>query len=1026
MNNHGVIDAWGYYNVFGVSIGGVEEDDGEGNGNGNGDSNGNGNNNGNGGQNILFGADASVNTVLNTGIISAAAEGDVAAGVHIGGNAIEDSTATNRVENWGVISASGDTDIFGVYIEGNGSPESNTVENLSGPVPGRPTVRMADDDDDDGGSIFHGSIYATGDSDVYGVYIEGNNSTNNVTNSGDITTYAENEAYGIYIEGNNSTNTVTNSGDITAYAENDEAYGVYIEGYYSTNIVTNSGTIIARVGDFSGSIPDDDDDDHDSVGVYIGGYGGTNTVTNEASGWISGTAGVGVEGPGKTMIENSGVIQGTDEGSPAIVLGDGENEVSLHAGQALYGAEDEGYGADYRPGVMYADGFATDDYGGYGKDTLILVGDDGPDTAPCVTCGRIYNDAARRIPADTLAAYQIQGFDALEKTGAGAWVITKYDELGNGTHTEGILDEDLLGYTDDHGGIFGAYDLFLQKSGAELALTEGLLATNARIRVGYGGEGGRFQQDDGSTLGLMVAPDTGYTDDDDAEIGTYPITDNSSGYIHVAGGSSGDLANIEEGSQLLVIPQMPETGVKYARESSYAFLFVEGGIGGAYAYGPGEVPVSSPFFAATAEKEAVDTGNQYRLTLERDFALPAAERNELAVGQALNTIYGALDPEGNEAMIDHLNRFLVCGGSPGGGRYLLEDLGGLVHTTAAVSALSGLRQYYGTLTDRMGGLVSGGPGTIGFAPVMGPMFAQNSDGTASDVGRQLMSAGSLPSATADTSQWGLWSRVFGSIGDADGSRTASKYDTETYGITVGFDGKIGSQALLGMAVGYAFTNTEMDKVKEEVDVDSYQFALYGVYNPDPWYVSAILSYARNDYESDRKIRFTGEKLKADYDGNMFSGYVEAGYRWEAGSLFDIIPSASFQATYLDTDSFREKGGPSALKVKSDDYTSLVSTLGVRVRKEFATANGFRFIPEFRARWAHEFGSDDYSAKGTFANAPLARFKVKGDDPEDDAALLGLGFTAILGRNLSLYVDYDANLSSDFTEHTGALGIRYRW
>jgi outer membrane autotransporter protein len=326
----------------------------------------------------------------------------------------------------------------------------------------------------------------------------------------------------------------------------------------------------------------------------------------------------------------------------------------------------------------------------------------------------------------------------------------------------------------------------------------------------------------------------------------------------------------------------------------------------------------------------------------------------------------------------------------------------------------------------MGGVVSGGPAGLGFAPMMGPMFAQNSDGTMSDAGKQLMTAGSLPSATRDSSQWGLWTKVFGSRGENDGDDIASQYDYDAYGISLGFDKKIGAQSLLGVAIGYAVSNTEMDKIDEDLDVDSYHASVYGVFNPDPWYVAGIVSYALHDYDSERKIRLTGEKLEADYDGNTISAYVEGGYRWGVTKYFDIIPMASFQVSYLETDSFKEKGGPSALDVDDNDYTSLVSTLGVRVRHEFVSAGGARFIPEFRVRWAHEFGNDDYSSNAGFVYAPSAKFKVEGDDPEDDAALLGVGFTAVMKNNLSFYIDYDAMLSGDFTEHTGALGLRYRW
>ncbi|MFA7685116.1 MAG: hypothetical protein WCX84_09955, partial [Syntrophales bacterium] len=645
------------------------------------------------------------NTVLNRGIIASTGGGEDFIGVNITGH----TGAENTVDNYGGIIGEGDRLVYGVLIKGYDA--ENTVRNYAGgisdPGPGlgiraTGTERVFAVTINGNGPDAHnelqnrGKITASGEEWITGVYLSGFAAplSNIIDNYDDIVvTASEDHAFGVYIDGVDSTNRVTNheTGTIRAsapngaatgltiragassegeatntvdnyggiYASGDEdVYGVDIKGEGAANTVMNSGEIHASGAKKIGGVYIWGDDSTNRVtnsgtietsgpgsqAVLLTGDGSTNTVHNDAGGWISGDEGVLVQTTSDSTAEivNKGVIQGKGEWSAAIKLGVGQSEVYLHAGQALYGAEDEDYGTGYRPGIMYADIFPGSG-DGYDGDKLFLVGDS-PDAAPCVTCGRIYNDAARRIPADTLAAYQIQSFEELHKTGAGAWVITKVDESGYGT--EALVHS---GYPWVMAPPPLGFDLQIGK--ALVISGDGMLATDARIWVGgYDGGNGNFEQDfTGSTLGLMVAPDLGYTDDDDAEIGTYPITESRSGHIHVAGG----VANIFTGhpeygdSQLLVIPQMPETGIKYARESSYNFLFAEGGIGGAYTYGPGEVPVSSPFFAATAEKDTI-TGKEYWLTLERDFALPAAERNELAVGQALNTIYGALDPEGNE------------------------------------------------------------------------------------------------------------------------------------------------------------------------------------------------------------------------------------------------------------------------------------------------------------------------------------------------------------------------------------------
>jgi hypothetical protein len=94
---------------------------------------------------------------------------------------------------------------------------------------------------------------------------------------------------------------------------------------------------------------------------------------------------------------------------------------------------------------------------------------------------------------------------------------------------------------------------------------------------------------------------------------------------------------------------------------------------------------------------------------------------------------------------------------------------------------------------------------------------------------------------------------------------------------------------------------------------------------------------------------------------------------------DIIPLGSIRGGYLRRDGFTEAGaGQVGLSVAAQDDSSLVSSLGVRLRKDFTGDDTRITIPELKLRWDHEFSRDDDVVNASFAGRPASSFKVVPD------------------------------------------------
>ena len=705
------------------------------------------------------------------------------------------------------------------------------------------------------------------------------------------------------------------------------AVGVFQNDYSYLN---NSGVITATASVNGAQTA------FDSIGVWMG-WG--STIMN--SGTI--TSGIGVVTDGDSAITNSGTITGTNAlssgpgvwaGMPtAIYLSGGKNTVALMTGSKVNGAID---GLSYGMDVVTAPAVGAPApiinhlvLNSTNESNPIVLGEVGP-------------------AMDSINADQLLGFNTLDKTGPGNWIITR-EVLGTG-----------------------------------LNISEGINITDGAL--GFGGN---------VTTPLYTQAAAGYTG--------FVLTPTTSGRIFT------DSATLNNGG----VGVAPLKGY-YAKNLDYGTVFTS------------TAPITSGFNMTDVTSSSLyliptithPTENTYNLSLLRDFTTTATTANQSAVARAFDIAY---DWAGMDAESRDIMNMLVTSGEP----INYDALAGFIHAAALPATFGAINQNLGTLSARMGGFISGGPQSMAMGAFLGPMLAQNADATMNDSNKNLLSA---TRNAPDRSQWGFWARAYGDWAKRDGGEVNEKYKWDIAGIAVGFDKKISSSLLAGASFGYSYTKAEMRDLDEDAKIDSYQGSLYGVYSDGPWYVDGIASYGYNKYDTTRTISILNLVANADgsYHSNAFTGYVETGYRVKVDKTLDIIPMASLQYSDISRQSFDESGaGIASLFVDSESANSFLGTLGVRVRKEFATATGGTVTPEFRARWVHEFSNSDYKVNASFGGSPGV-FSVATDRPDRDSILLGLGLNASLRSNTSIFANFDANLGSEQKDYSGSLGIRYRW
>ena len=206
-------------------------------------------------------------------------------------------------------------------------------------------------------------------------------------------------------------------------------------------------------------------------------------------------------------------------------------------------------------------------------------------------------------------------------------------------------------------------------------------------------------------------------------------------------------------------------------------------------------------------------------------------------------------------------------------------------------------------------------------------------------GRLASLRGDTGLSSGDSTGRGLkvWVQPFVAGLQQDRKDGVDGFDADTYGVLVGGDVNVGHNFRLGAAIGY--DNTHIDATGassgNNASVDGYQGSIYGTYAANRFYVDGLVGLKYNSYDTKRSS--LGTSARADFDGLQYSARAETGYDLNANRLI-ITPNASFNFTYLDTDSYTETGGFLNNHVNSNDNTSAMSELGVKFAYPLKTAD----------------------------------------------------------------------------------------
>lgn len=300
-----------------------------------------------------------------------------------------------------------------------------------------------------------------------------------------------------------------------------------------------------------------------------------------------------------------------------------------------------------------------------------------------------------------------------------------------------------------------------------------------------------------------------------------------------------------------------------------------------------------------------------------------------------------------------------------------------------------------------------------------------------DAVRNPHTSGTSGVATGDdyTSNWIVWGQPFGGYARQDSSAEISGYTAKFGGLILGADRSLGDDWRLGAAVNYSNTSVhgKGNLSGNTSTADNYGIIGYAGYTGDPWYLNLSAGVNRQNYSSVRRADFTGFSGAAQgkFNGQSVTLQTEFGYPITLPADVVVTPLASLTYGYQHVDDYKETGGNGmALDVGSTHSQSVVSDIGARIEKTFATGLG-SLTPFAQVSWIHQYDNRQVSSHATYAADAVGEtsFITKGASPVEDMAGVAIGSTLYDANDLSLDARYDLQAGERYQAHTFSLRLR---
>jgi outer membrane autotransporter protein len=415
--------------------------------------------------------------------------------------------------------------------------------------------------------------------------------------------------------------------------------------------------------------------------------------------------------------------------------------------------------------------------------------------------------------------------------------------------------------------------------------------------------------------------------------------------------------------------------------ATYAILSSQGGVTGSF----GKVISDFTFLTPTLSYDP----NTVFLTLARN-AIPLS-----SVAQTPNQFSVANAPD--QLPSTHPLFQAVVNQTPTGARQAFDALSGEAHGSTQTVILNDSTYTRQAVLGRLR--------QAPFSGAAGPMAALGSGGPTAAYGETTNQA------------FAGWAQGVGAWGKIDSDGNAADAHRNLAGFVSGIDRRFGDDWRSGIAVGYSNSNVSMNARASSATIDTAHLAAYAGTNSGAWNFRSGAAFSWNTVDASRSILFPGftENVTASYGAGEAQAFGEIGRGVAFGNLV-AEPFAGLAYVHLNTDSFTEAGGASALAGAGASDDVGYSTLGARAAANCLLSGGMTLTPHASLAWRRAFGDVTPTSSLSFASTGAA-FGVAGLPLARDTALVEAGLDLRINPQAAVSISYSGELASGAQDHS---------
>ncbi|KPH52164.1 autotransporter domain-containing protein [Helicobacter pullorum] len=265
----------------------------------------------------------------------------------------------------------------------------------------------------------------------------------------------------------------------------------------------------------------------------------------------------------------------------------------------------------------------------------------------------------------------------------------------------------------------------------------------------------------------------------------------------------------------------------------------------------------------------------------------------------------------------------------------------------------------------------------------------------------------------------VWANAFGGANIIDGESGG------LYGISIGVDGNITDNVLLGIYATYA--NAELQDTLLSQESDNFQIGVYSQIKIAPTWELNLRAYGQLGQTDQRVSNIAGINT-SDFDKKFFGLSANVGKVFDMDNGFFLKPFGGVNYYYSHTPSYTERGTILAQSVESNTNNSVSLELGLEARKYFSSSSYLFVTPKIEQYIINN--GDDYV--GRFVGSSTS-FSIAGEDKKKTYGQLVIGGNLEITDALSLNAGIGAKQilagkvdSKNETYISGNVGIKYRF